>query len=150
VATSVVERKIAVIDAAIAWIDAIRAHGPEAAQPFRANFETALDDAVTADEVQAGVGDVMDVLAHGPTNEWAWPLPLYEHGGGRELSSKQWDAYKEPVIEVVPAEQLRGAVDPETLERHRWALDAAVRFITENGGNPDVVKSLLVLAEWGQ
>jgi hypothetical protein len=47
-------------------------------------------------------------------------------------------------------QQLRGAVDPETLERHRWALDAAVRFITENGGNPDVVKSLLVLAEWGQ
>jgi hypothetical protein len=49
-----------------------------------------------------------------------------------------------------PDSQLAGAVDPETLERHRWALDAAVRFITENGGNPDVVKSLLVLAEWGQ
>jgi hypothetical protein len=46
--------------------------------------------------------------------------------------------------------QQRRGVDPETLERHRWALDAAVRFITENGGNPDVVKSLLVLAEWGQ
>jgi hypothetical protein len=47
-------------------------------------------------------------------------------------------------------DRLAGAVDAETLERHRWALDAAVRFITEHGGNPDVVKSLLVLAEWGQ
>lgn len=53
-------------------------------------------------------------------------------------------------VTVVPASQLAGAVDAETLERHRWALDAAVRFITDNGGNPDVVKSLLVLAEWGQ
>jgi hypothetical protein len=26
------------------------------------------------------------------------------------LSSKQWDDYKEPVIEVVPADQLKGAV----------------------------------------
>lgn len=52
----------------------------------------------------------MSVIAHKPTLDWTWPLPLYEHGGGRELSSKQWDDYKEPVIEVVPAEQLRGAV----------------------------------------
>jgi hypothetical protein len=43
-----IERKIAVIDAAAAWAEAIREHGPEAARPFRANFEMALDDALTA------------------------------------------------------------------------------------------------------
>lgn len=31
-------------------------------------------------------------------------LELYEHGGGRELSSKQWDDYKEVVAEVVSAD----------------------------------------------
>ena len=33
-----------------------------------------------------------------------WPKALYEHGGGRELSTKQWDAYKEPVVHVVPCD----------------------------------------------
>ena len=38
----------------------------------------------------------------GPTLDWTWPLSLYEHGAGRELSTRQRDDYKEPVIEVVP------------------------------------------------
>jgi hypothetical protein len=41
-------RKVAVINAATAWAEAIREHGPEAARPFRANFLMALDDALTA------------------------------------------------------------------------------------------------------
>jgi hypothetical protein len=71
------------------------------------------------------------------------PRAAAEHIAHVEAECDRWQ-------DQALTEQLRGAVDPETLERHRWALDAAVRFITENGGNPDVVKSLLVLAEWGQ
>jgi hypothetical protein len=48
------------------------------------------------------------------------------------------------------ASQLRAAVDAETLERYRWALHEAVRFMTDRRGNPDAIKALLVLAEWGQ
>jgi hypothetical protein len=51
---------------------------------------------------------------------------------------------------VMPEYQHRGAVDAETLERHRWALDEAVRFMTDKRGNPDAIKALLALAEWGQ
>lgn len=50
----------------------------------------------------------------------------------------------------VAQRQLAGAVDAETLERYRWALDEAVRFMTDKRGNPDAIKALLVLAEWGQ
>jgi hypothetical protein len=45
---AVIERKVAVIDAVSAWIEAIQAHGPGAARPFRDNFLMALDDALTA------------------------------------------------------------------------------------------------------
>jgi hypothetical protein len=44
---SLIERKLAVIDAVAAWVEAIREHGPEAARPFRDAFEMALDDALS-------------------------------------------------------------------------------------------------------
>jgi phosphosulfolactate phosphohydrolase-like enzyme len=47
-----VERKVAVIDAAAAWAEAIREHGVDAALPFRQNFAMALDDALTAGEAE--------------------------------------------------------------------------------------------------
>lgn len=47
---TVERRKIAVIDAAAAWAEAIQKHGRGPARPFRDNFLTALDDALTAGE----------------------------------------------------------------------------------------------------
>lgn len=54
-------------------------------------------------------------------------LTLYAHGGGRELSTKQWDDYKEPVAEVVDA-SWRDAAEK---------LAEALRFYLDGCGDID-------------
>lgn len=79
--------------------------------------------------------------------------------GDEPVTYQAWDQRTEHTnchvmrlrAELIEAQdQHAGAVDAETLERYRWALDEAVRFMTDKRGNPDAIKALLVLAEWGQ
>jgi hypothetical protein len=68
--------------------------------------------------------------------------------GGEPGSTYPWVKLAQEVVRL--RSQCAGAVDAETLERYRWALHEAVRFMTDRRGNPDAIKALLVLAEWGQ
>ena len=60
-----------------------------------------------------------------------WPKALYEHGGGRELSTKQWDAYKEPVVHVVPCDDAAIERAGATLSRMIGWSDKYAQHIAE-------------------